>query len=133
MPVHSVLAAVIGSNKKKDKSPARSDSPPLQPPSGTPSRAMFPPTDPDDPTDQPWAGRKSAPTSPKVANTSRRPSNQAQNSDQFMTRIDIKAALAADKGVVDEDPAKRKKSLWDLIALTISMAGAQVAWTLELG
>ncbi|KAF5364199.1 hypothetical protein D9756_000488 [Leucocoprinus leucothites] len=30
-------------------------------------------------------------------------------------------------------PGKRKLSTWDLITLSISMAGAQIAWTVELG
>ncbi|KAG8900774.1 hypothetical protein FRB99_005764 [Tulasnella sp. 403] len=38
-----------------------------------------------------------------------------------------------ENGHDEDDPAKKKKKLWDLIALTISMAGAQVAWTVELG
>ena len=47
------------------------------------------------------------------------------------TRLEIKTALENDK--VEVDPVKQKKKLWDLLALTISMAGAQVAWTVELG
>ncbi|KAJ3561061.1 hypothetical protein NP233_g10429 [Leucocoprinus birnbaumii] len=30
-------------------------------------------------------------------------------------------------------PGKRKLSTWDLITLSISLAGAQIAWTVELG
>ena len=30
-------------------------------------------------------------------------------------------------------PGKRQLTNWDLITLSISMAGAQVAWTVELG
>ncbi|KAG8886526.1 hypothetical protein FRB97_003037 [Tulasnella sp. 331] len=127
MAGHSVLAAVIGSNKNNiQKSPS----------SQSPSRHtdMFPPTDPDDPTDQPWAGRRSAPTSPKVP-LPPGGGRQAipQGSEQLMSRNDIKAALDADKGNTDKEVVKKKMKLWDLIALTISMAGAQVAWTLELG
>ena len=31
------------------------------------------------------------------------------------------------------EPGKRRLSTWNLITLSISMAGAQVAWTVELG
>ncbi|KAG9002670.1 hypothetical protein FRB94_003705 [Tulasnella sp. JGI-2019a] len=130
MSSHSVVAAaVIGSNNNNalNRSQPRSAS-------RTGAKDMFPPTDPDDPTDQPWAGRRSAPTSPKTqfpAGAARSP--MPQNSDQLMSRNDIKAALDADKANTGGDPVKKKMKLWDLIALTISMAGAQVAWTLELG
>jgi len=30
-------------------------------------------------------------------------------------------------------PGKRQLTSWDLITLSISMAGAQIAWTVELG
>lgn len=30
-------------------------------------------------------------------------------------------------------PGKKKLSTWNLITLSISMAGAQIAWTVELG
>lgn len=32
-----------------------------------------------------------------------------------------------------ESTGKRHLSTWDLITLSISMAGAQIAWTVELG
>lgn len=31
------------------------------------------------------------------------------------------------------EPSKRRLSTWNLITLSISMAGAQIAWTIELG
>jgi solute carrier family 45 protein 1/2/4 len=30
-------------------------------------------------------------------------------------------------------PAKRRLTTWDLVTLSISMGGAQIAWTVELG
>ena len=30
-------------------------------------------------------------------------------------------------------PGKRNMTTWDLITLSVSMAGAQIAWTVELG
>lgn len=36
-------------------------------------------------------------------------------------------------GKVKETPGRRKMSTWDLVTLSISMAGAQIAWTVELG
>lgn len=130
MAVHSVFAAVIGSNSNARQQ--EHEQQPQQPSSSpTPRGFMFPPTDPDDPTDQPWAGKRSAPTSPKVPDNPRRSSAHAP--DHLMTRSTIKASLEAAKGPVDADPTKKKKNLLDLIALTVSMAGAQVAWTLELG
>jgi solute carrier family 45 protein 1/2/4 len=36
-------------------------------------------------------------------------------------------------GKTKETPGKRRMSTWDLITLSISMAGAQIAWTVELG
>lgn len=37
------------------------------------------------------------------------------------------------KGKSAAEPGKRHLSTWDLITLSISMGGAQVAWTVELG
>lgn len=34
---------------------------------------------------------------------------------------------------VTKPPAKRRLSTWDLITLSISMGGAQMVWTVELG
>ncbi len=33
----------------------------------------------------------------------------------------------------DDDSTQRRMSTWDLVKLSISMAGAQIAWTVELG
>lgn len=40
---------------------------------------------------------------------------------------------ASGKPDKDADPTLRRMSTWDLVKLSISMAGAQVAWTVELG
>jgi hypothetical protein len=39
----------------------------------------------------------------------------------------------AKKGKSAAEPGRRHLSTWDLITLSISMGGAQVAWTVELG
>ncbi|KAF7301801.1 ANK-REP-REGION domain-containing protein [Mycena indigotica] len=77
---------------------------------------MIPPVaEPEDPTTQvPW------PTRTRV--TSDAPSSTVVESNEVE---DVA------KGVLV--PAKRRLSTWDLITLSISMAGAQIAWTVELG
>ncbi|KAJ7904651.1 MFS general substrate transporter [Mycena olivaceomarginata] len=82
---------------------------------------MIPPiADQEDPTTQvTW------PTRPK-------PSTSAEGSAQEAPDTDTSAEEAAHlKRVLT--PAKRRLSTWDLITLSISMAGAQIAWTVELG
>lgn len=54
----------------------------------------------------------------------------------------VKPATPSDDGVVRSAPettpkklesGRRRLTTWDLITLSISMAGAQIAWTVELG
>ncbi|KAJ6539477.1 hypothetical protein B0H19DRAFT_361430 [Mycena capillaripes] len=79
---------------------------------------MIPPiADQEDPTTQvPW------PTRPKPATSAGR---EAEAPD---TENDVEEAA---KKIVT--PTKRRLTTWNLITLSISMAGAQIAWTVELG
>lgn len=87
------------------------------------------------PGESPDPGRKDipkSPRSPKAAGLNspiprQRPTLERGPTGELISRSEIKPSLE------DVDPTKIKKGLWDLIALTISMAGAQVAWTVELG
>lgn len=119
MGVHSVVPAVISSQQHHQQ---HHDHPPV----------MFPPADSNDQQDRsnlPWGGRKRGTKSPTASPRPRL--GNAHDSPSMMSRSEIKASLEADRVTVD--PVKKKKKLWDLIALTISMAGAQVVWTVELG
>lgn len=77
----------------------------------------------DDPTSQiPWPAARGV----------RQPGQTSESSTENST-------LAAADGVnasptkSDTTPGRRRLSTWDLITLSISMAGAQIAWTVELG
>ena len=52
--------------------------------------------------------------------------------------ISEEGALAVPSGTTRKarsktPPGRRQLSTWDLITLSVSMAGAQIAWTVELG
>jgi len=83
---------------------------------------MIPPiADQEDPTTQvPW------PTRPKASTSAER--EQAETAG--LGEADNNLEEVAKKIVT---PAKPRLSTWDLITLSISMAGAQIAWTVELG
>lgn len=82
---------------------------------------MIPPiadSDPDPTTQIPWPAARSRQT----------------------VHLETSADAEAHDGRVEEeatkikiDPAKHRLSTWNLITLSISMAGAQIAWTVELG
>lgn len=122
--VHSVVSAVISARQRWSHN---HQVPPDSPVHFTPP-PMFP-------SDSPDPGRKDipkSPRSPKAAGLNspiprQRPTLERGPTGELVTRSEIKP------GLEDMDPTKIKKGLWDLIALTISMAGAQVAWTVELG
>jgi solute carrier family 45 protein 1/2/4 len=81
---------------------------------------MIPPVaDQEDPTSQvPW------PTRPqKTANRSTDNENEAPDVQDNIEEVAKKIVT----------PSKRRLTTWDLITLSISMAGAQIAWTVELG
>ncbi|KAG5648946.1 hypothetical protein DXG03_000295 [Asterophora parasitica] len=87
---------------------------------------MTPPADSDpDPTTQiPWpTGRRQ--TVASVTDTSKAVTPAA---DDGVQRNAPESPTKA-----DTEPGKRRLSTWDLITLSISMAGAQIAWTVELG
>lgn len=46
------------------------------------------------------------------------------------TENDLADGVAKDR---EGDPSRRRMSTLDLVNLSISMAGAQIAWTVELG
>ncbi|KAJ7507950.1 hypothetical protein B0H11DRAFT_1969440 [Mycena galericulata] len=81
---------------------------------------MIPPiADQEDPTSQvPWPIRPKKPQS----------NPSSENDDAPDTENNIEEVA---KKIVT--PAKRRLTTWDLITLSISMAGAQIAWTVELG
>lgn len=83
---------------------------------------MIPPIadgDPDPTTQIPWPSARSR-----------------HNTEDFGS-----AEIVVDDGVTQTAPeangrakhSKRRLTTWDLITLSISMAGAQIAWTVELG
>ncbi|KAG8935535.1 hypothetical protein FRC02_007679 [Tulasnella sp. 418] len=108
MGIHSTIVAATSSSTVAQVN--RPSTPPT----------MFPPaTDSpqEDPSSQvPWPGRRPRKT----------------NGDGTTTTHDNKPTNGNDPAKTDSPP-KNKKTLGDLIALTISMAGAQIAWTVELG
>ena len=120
--VHSAIASIIVSQNHQ----AHSSPPPLE----SHHPVMFPPADTDDPTNKPWGGRKNAPNSPAGLG---RGLNSPAGTPSLKVRTDLTFDQGGDASKNEVDPVKKKKTLWDLIALTISMAGAQVAWTVELG
>lgn len=125
--VHSVVSAVISARQHQSHHQVSPDSPVHSPPP-----PMLPPSDSPD--------RKDIPRSPKSPKSSAlnspiprlRPTLERGPTGELVTRSEIKDGLDGSQGE-DIDPTKIKKGLWDLIALTVSMAGAQVAWTVELG
>ncbi|KAJ3489701.1 hypothetical protein NLI96_g1934 [Meripilus lineatus] len=54
------------------------------------------------------------------------------NADESST-AESSTAYGATQRDNDVDPAQRRMTTWDLVKLSVSMAGAQVAWTVELG
>ncbi|KAJ7498783.1 hypothetical protein FB451DRAFT_10114 [Mycena latifolia] len=81
---------------------------------------MIPPiADQEDPTSQvAW------PTRPKkTAGSSTETDNEVPEAQNNVEEVAKKVMT----------PAKRRLTTWDLITLSISMAGAQIAWTVELG
>ncbi|TFK75785.1 MFS general substrate transporter [Pluteus cervinus] len=83
---------------------------------------MIPPIpdgDPDPTTQIPW------PTSRPRVVVQPGPSSDVESTDSRPVEENGKAPAATD--------VKRRLSTWDLFTLSISMAGAQIAWTVELG
>ncbi|KAJ7682661.1 hypothetical protein DFH06DRAFT_972053 [Mycena polygramma] len=80
---------------------------------------MIPPiADQEDPTTQvPW------PTRTKASSSAEREPQEVPDTENDVEEVAKKV----------QTPAKRRLTTWDLITLSISMAGAQIAWTVELG
>lgn len=80
---------------------------------------MIPPiadSDPDPTTQIPWpAKRGQVPTQP------------------FESSVVVDSASSVGERDGNPKTSKRQLTNWDLITLSISMAGAQIAWTVELG
>lgn len=80
--------------------------------------------DPDPTTQIPWPGKSSKRVRVDTTNAAE-PTTEQSSRSQSIARKD-----AAKKAT---DPTKRRMSTMDLFNISISMAGAQVAWTVELG
>ena len=83
--------------------------------------------DPDPTTQIAWPGRQ--------RRSSRSPSRQALLADHdARTNTSYRTVDASSKSnAAPPTPAKQHLTTWNLITLSISMAGAQIAWTVELG
>jgi solute carrier family 45 protein 1/2/4 len=76
----------------------------------------------EDPTTQiPWPAARSRYKSPDDTTT-------LPTEEVVVVQEDVAKPL-----VVTADIGKQRLSTWNLITLSISMAGAQIAWTVELG
>lgn len=85
-----------------------------------------PPVDPDpDPTTQiPWPGARKRSSDRDLDNSRVSPPADHTNNSSRRPSVGSKA---------DANGKRRRLSTLDLINLSISMAGAQIAWTVELG
>ncbi|EKM59137.1 uncharacterized protein PHACADRAFT_86979 [Phanerochaete carnosa HHB-10118-sp] len=82
-------------------------------------------SDPDPTTQIPWPSRQAKQV--RMESTERERSRTLPESS---TRNNLADGVAKDRAV---DPSRKRMSTWDLVKLSISMAGAQIAWTVELG
>jgi hypothetical protein len=88
------------------------------------SLMTLPEVDPDPTTQIPWPGaRKRSDPDPDDSRVSQPPANPTNNSPRRPS-VGSKA---------DANGKRRRLSTLDLVYLSISMAGAQIAWTVELG
>lgn len=78
--------------------------------------------DPDPTTQIPWPAARGRPDQQSTP-------NPASTSPGDVPQLPEEDATKKSKSPV----GKRLLSTWDLITLSISMAGAQIAWTVELG
>ena len=85
--------------------------------------------DPDPTTQIPWPAR---PTHRRRASTINHPGSIAGSSTAIDDALGTAGKRVASPGKGD-GAVKRRMSTWDLVKLSISMAGAQIAWTVELG
>ena len=77
-------------------------------------------SDPDPTTQIPWPAARPRPAVSSEAST-----------EDIVDELGIRLPLSDSKK--PDSNGRRKLTTWDLITLSISMAGAQVAWTVELG
>lgn len=93
----------------------------------------FPSADPDadpDPTTQiTWPGARPRRTPAVGGNL---PGDGDRGNEEGTTRSDASGGHAK-KDVSGVESGKRRMSTWNLMTLSVSMAGAQIAWTVELG
>ena len=80
--------------------------------------------DPDPTTQIPWPARQKRVRIDSVERSRTLPVENATSGD---------LRSSSNGKTKDADPLRKRMSTWDLIKLSISMAGAQIAWTVELG
>ena len=79
-----------------------------------------------DPTSQiPWPSRQA-----KRVRMDSQERERSRTLPEPSTRNDLTTGIQKDR---EPDLSRRRMSTWDLVKLSISMAGAQIAWTVELG
>lgn len=81
--------------------------------------------DPDPTTQIPWPSRQ-----PKRVRIESQERERSRTLPEPSTRNDLANGTQKDR---EPDLSRRRMSTWDLVKLSISMAGAQIAWTVELG
>ena len=81
---------------------------------------MIPPVadDPDPTSQMPWPAARDRQDGGSPGTEGAPPARQKSPPEQAPAPADVK---------------KKRLTTWDLITLSISMAGAQIAWTVELG
>ncbi|KIP07007.1 hypothetical protein PHLGIDRAFT_13479 [Phlebiopsis gigantea 11061_1 CR5-6] len=82
--------------------------------------------DPDPTTQIPWPSRQAK----RVRISDSRERERSLTMPEPSTGNDLANGTPKDK---TSDLSRRRMSTWDLVKLSISMAGAQIAWTVELG
>ncbi|KZT26861.1 MFS general substrate transporter [Neolentinus lepideus HHB14362 ss-1] len=83
-----------------------------------------PNADPDPTTQIPWPSRTNKQRTSSKSSGSYGAANSGESTVVSDARDDVNKVA---------EPGKRRLTTWDLIALSVSMAGAQIAWTAELG
>lgn len=84
-------------------------------------------SDPDPTSQIPWPGRNGKRAKLRGVQT---PDSAVATPDSNGSRSKSKRGTPANN---EADPARKRMTTMDLIKLSISMGGAQVAWTVELG
>ena len=84
--------------------------------------------DPDPTTQIPWPARGTRRRASTINHPGIIPGPSGQDDDSSAV-----GSKTNGTGQKEDEVLKRRMTTWDLIKLSISMAGAQVAWTVELG